>query len=355
MQTTSTMGLRCLALAASLSATLFGPHANAMPTNAARAAQASWRTSIKQLSPPSAGCFHASFPSLIWHKIACGPSPSYLSATPPQASSANEQASRALGFASAPNQVGNGSDYSAQTSNITFAAVGSFPAVNGVTSESGNYGPNDYSLQLNTDLNANATACANFGYAQCQVWSQFIYATSIGGNGPQVFIQNWVFPSAQDYDSAGCPAGWTDASGGGGAQCYFNSQATNVPAVAATQLAEVTLSGSASSNGNDTATFTVGTDAYSASQADSTVNLSGWWSVSEFNIFGNAAGNVAQFNSGSSITVHLAVDDGTTNAPTCLSAGTTGETNNLNLGTCTASAGSTDGATKPSIEFTESN
>jgi hypothetical protein len=45
------------------------------------------------------------------------------------------------------------------------------------------------------------------------------------------------------------------------------------------------------------------------------------------------------------------VNDGSTNAPTCLAnAGTTGETNNLNLGPCTATGG-----TAPYIQFTESN
>jgi hypothetical protein len=75
------------------------------------------------------------------------------------------------------------------------------------------------------------------------------------------------------------------------------------------------------------------------------------WKESEFNVVGNAGGSEAQFNSGSSITVKVAVSDGSTSAPSCVAdSGTTGESNNLNLGSCSASSGST-----PSIQFTESN
>ena len=57
------------------------------------------------------------------------------------------------------------------------------------------------------------------------------------------------------------------------------------------------------------------------------------------------------FNSGSSITAKLAVTNGSTSAPSCVAnSGSTGESNNLNLGSCTTGGGST-----PYIQFTESN
>jgi hypothetical protein len=66
---------------------------------------------------------------------------------------------------------------------------------------------------------------------------------------------------------------------------------------------------------------------------------------------GNAGGSRAQFNSGSSVSVKIALTDGSTAAPKCVAgAGSTGETNNLNLGSCSAAAG-----TNPSVQFTESN
>jgi hypothetical protein len=73
--------------------------------------------------------------------------------------------------------------------------------------------------------------------------------------------------------------------------------------------------------------------------------------VSEFNIIGDGGGPGASFNTGSKVTVKVAVTNGTKNAPKCASnAGTTAETNNLNLGTCTGTAGAA-----PYIKFTESN
>lgn len=54
---------------------------------------------------------------------------------------------------------------------------------------------------------------------------------------------------------------------------------------------------------------------------------------------------------GASVTVKVALTDGSTSGPTCVAdAGSTGETNNLNLGSCTATARSA-----PFIEFTESD
>ncbi|RUL79094.1 hypothetical protein EKH80_04340 [Dyella choica] len=356
-----------LLTAATASPTVAATSTNNVNAWAAKASLARWHETIKHLPPPAEGCFHAAYPSVIWRKIGCGAKPTYRSTT------RWKRVYTADGMKMIPDTAGGGNDYAAQTANTTISAVGSFPQVQGVTSESGVNVPfggsesngiiglNQYTLQLNTDINASSAACANFGYQSCQVWVQFIYSTNNNGNitpaQPQVFIQNWVFPSQNDYAASGCPNGWIDASNAnaGQYQCFVNSQGTNVPAVDATQLGSLKLSGTSSANGNDTATFTYGTDAYSASEPDSTNDLSAWWSQSEFNVVGNAGGSEAQFNSGSSITVNVAVEDGTTNAPSCLSsAGTTGETNNLSLGSCAASQGSSDG-TAPSIQFTESN
>ena len=55
---------------------------------------------------------------------------------------------------------------------------------------------------------------------------------------------------------------------------------------------------------------------------------------------GDGGGSALSFNAGSSLTVKIQVNDGSQNAPTCLSQGETGETNNLNLKACTAAGGS---------------
>ncbi len=352
-----------LASAAGFTASAAAQSSNDVKALALQDALNSWHASIKHLAPPTSGCFHASYPSVLWKKVACGSAPGYRSA--PRWKTVHT----AKGEKMLAETAGNGTDYVAETANTTESAVGSFPSVSGVTSEKGINvpfgsgesdgitGKNQYTLQLNSDINSSSAACSNFGYESCQVWVQFVYSTNNNGSPvePQVFIQNWVFPSEDDYNNSGCPSGWQDASDPSQGQyaCLVNSDATNVPAVAATSLGKLKLSGVASANGNDTVTFTDGTEAYSASQPDSTNDLASWWSQSEFNVVGNAGGSQASFNSGSSISVLLAVDDGSTDAPSCLGpsqTGTTGETNNLNLGSCSATGGSS-----PNIQFTESN
>jgi hypothetical protein len=97
--------------------------------------------------------------------------------------------------------------------------------------------------------------------------------------------------------------------------------------------------------------FTDGSTAYSVSGKDSVLDISQVWKHSEFNVVVDAGGSRADFNEPVSITVKVALTDGSTSAPTCVAdAGTTGESNNLNLGKCSTASGSS-----PYIEFTETN
>lgn len=92
--------------------------------------------------------------------------------------------------------------------------------------------------------------------------------------------------------------------------------------------------------------FTSGSEAYSTTESDSLTGLASAWASSEFNVIGDGNASEAVFGSGASIKVNIAVTSGT--PPTCESgAGTTGETNNLTLGSCTASGSS--------VQFTESS
>ncbi|RDD80220.1 hypothetical protein DVJ77_18680 [Dyella tabacisoli] len=340
-----------------LSSTFAAQVTNNIAVEAQAQALQSWHENIKKLGPPAAGCWSATYPNHLWKKEVCGKVSAYRS-TPPTIASRDvlgNFATRAMGNKSAQ-QAGSGTDYSALTSNLTSSAVGSFPVVRGVKSESGNYGSNEYTLQLNTNISDDVVQlgntspyCADNGYAACSTWQQFIYSTDNGGGNPQAFIQNWLFIGPGDS----CPSGWGSFSQGYYG-CYTNSDAVAVPNVPVANLAKVKLSGTASANGLDTVTFTYGTVAYAISQSDSTLEIASTWMQSEFNIVGDGSQSpAANFNSGSSLTVKLAVSDGSTNAPTCVgpaNGGTTGEYNNLNLGACTAAGGAT-----PSIQFTESN
>ncbi|WP_323123293.1 hypothetical protein [Burkholderia alba] len=331
-------------------------------------AQAAWRENVRHFAPPVQGCYHASYPNLKWEKIACGPVSGYRSARR-KVSHPNEQV------------TGSGYDYSAQapSGNLISEAVGSFPTVTGVKSEKGAgvpqygnggiLGANQYTLQLNTNMDSNSAACA--GYSGCQSWQQYILVsddvnsagTALTGT-TDVFIQTWLENYGQDVDGGTtniCPSGYTDAgadsNGGSGDDCYQNSPATVIAnQLPITALASLKISGTATTNGTDTATVTYGTQAYSSSTQDSISDIANGWNQVEFNVVGNAGGSRADFNSGSSLTVAVALTDGSSSAPTCVgpsNGGTTGETNNLNLGSCSVSAGS--GSSSPAIRFTESN
>jgi hypothetical protein len=327
-----------IAAAALVSICCLQPISVGQSSDADAAARDNWRAVMSQGPFAGEGCFQASYPSIIWEQVGC-----------------KELHPRTHPVVRTPGgQVtGNGHDYVAESSGLTSGALGSFPTVTGVKSEKsvgvpefgdgGILGPNEYSLQLNTNFTGTTAACG--GHADCVVWQQFIYATDyeVKGEGA-VFMQNWLI----GWGTSKCPSGF--ASDGEG-DCYGNSKAVTAPDVKPTSLGSLSLSAAAEAAGNDTVVFTDGTTAYSVSEADSTLDISQVWKESEFNIVGDAGGSRADFNKPVSITVKLALTDGSTSAPTCVAnGGTTGESNNLNLGSCSASGGSS-----PSISFTESN
>lgn len=307
------------------------------------AARAIWREAMSHNPESGPGCFQAAYPSYVWERTACKvvhrtlhrplrkPTPGPVFVT------------------------GNGNDYVVQGTGLISETVGSFPTVSNVTSErsagvaafggGGILGRNEYSLQINTDFNGTTAACA--GHSGCVVWQQFVYATDFETTGEAaVFIEYWLI----GWGSARCPSGWQSDGAG---DCVINSNATAAPDVAPTtaSLAKMSLTGTAVSGGNDTVVFNNGTTAYSLTASDSVVDIAQVWQQSEFNIVGDAGGSRADFNRGASIAVKVAVLDGSTAAPRCIAnSGTTGETNNLNLGSCTTSAGS-----MPAIQFPESD
>jgi hypothetical protein len=212
-----------------------------------------------------------------------------------------------------------------------------------VTSETGLLGANDYSLQLNSNF-MNTAACSGAkNPAECLDWEQFVYSSGY----EEAFMQYWLI----NYDTR-CPSGWFSYGG----DCYTNSNAVGTPLAVITELKKLKLSGSAKKGtakkaGIDTLVFAIGTQAYSTTGLDTVVDLATAWTESEFNIVGDGDGSEADFNTGSSVTVKVAVVNETKNAPTCAAnSGTTAETNNLNLGSCAGT-----GAAAPYIEFTESN
>ncbi|MBS0212852.1 MAG: hypothetical protein JSR26_06715 [Proteobacteria bacterium] len=301
-----------------------------------------WHKSLQQNPAPATGCFHATYPSAQWVRDQCHATPYHYSPTPRPA------------FKGAHDVVGNGHDYAIAIKGLVSQAEGSFPTVRGVTSEQsvgvpafgggGILGPNEYTLQLNSNFAYGSSAACAGGNPQCLVWQQFIYAPDYAQQGSAaVFMQYWLI----GYN-APCPSNFWDAGNG---DCYVNSDYVPAPDIPATQLAQESITASAATGGNDTVTFTYGNTAYSVSAPDNMVYLASVWNGGEFNVVGNAGGSEAVFNRGSFMQVKLAITDGSTAAPYCLqNYGTTGETNNLNLMWCSARS-----AAAPYIQFTQLN
>jgi hypothetical protein len=293
--------------------------------DAAALAQEAWRDAIAHTDVPEAGCFEASYPNLEWNKVECVVAPDIQFR--PRTGRAGGQT------------VGDGDDYAAEVSSgVIGQTIGSFPTVKGVKTETGIYGANSYSLQLNSNFMNTAACDGAKDPAECLDWLQYVYSSDSTAAFMQYWLINW---------NTTCPNGW----GSYGGDCYTNSNAVSVPKEVITKLKTIKISGSAVGGGLDTLVMTVGKKAYSVTGEDSVVYLATAWTESEFNIFGDGGGSEADFNTGSSVTVKVAVTNDTTNAPKCASdAGTTAETNNLNLGTCKGKGGAS-----PYIKFTESN
>jgi hypothetical protein len=301
-------------------------------------AQGKWRALMAQNATPAEGCFHASYPNIVWEEVACKIAQTAVHPVHIEPTDAEEEV------------TGNGHDYAAKAKGLITLASGGF-AIKGVKSEKsvgvavfgggGILGPNEYSLQVNTNANETTSACA--GHSGCKVWQQFVYSPDYNVKGEAaVFMQYWLI----GWGSSACPKGWGKYK----TDCYRNSAYVAAPDVPIKDLGKLGLEGTAAAGGKDSVVFSYGKDSYSITGKDSVLDISTVWKEAEFNVVGNAGGSRADFNSGSSITVTLVLFDGSTSAPTCVAnGGTTGETNNLNLGKCKAFGGI------PNIQFSESN
>jgi hypothetical protein len=310
----------------------------------------SWRESLAATGLPSSGCFESTYPAHAWTRIACSTPPNLLY----PATATQMVRARAM---MATQSVGNGDDHTIDTSgNNMSEAVGSFPVVTGVTSVKsvtnpefgccGENGKNSYTLQLNSYF---FTSSACNGQANCAGWEQFVYENPPSGEG-QLFIQDWLVPTGSN--SVKCPSGkgWESADGG----CVQNSpNGVDIPNVSITKLASLVETGEAATSG-DSIYLSVGSTEYGMKnvQSDGITDLASNWQGAEFNVIGNAGGDIADFNSGSTVEVQLEGNDGLSSAPTCpADSGTTGESNNLSFKA--APSGTDD--TYPSIVFEMSN
>jgi hypothetical protein len=331
--------------AAALAAALAAPTWAAQAVDPDAVAHDQWHASMLQNPPPGEGCYHASYPNVVWDSVEC------------KVGHPRVEPVRVRPADGSPDVAGNTNDYVAKSKGLMNVAQG-FLKASGVKSEEGvgvsEYhnkgilGPNEYSLQLNTNANETTSACAH--HSGCTVWQQFLYSPDYYVEGEaEVYIQYWLL----NWGTSACPdSTWWRS---GDVDCYKNSPATPAPDVPVTELSNLVLAAEVQSGYLDSVVLYDGTEQWYANGHDSVLDISSVWNEAEFNVVGNTGGSRADFNKGSSITIDLVLQDGTVSAPTCVAhAGTTGESNNLNLGSCKASTGFDIPGT-PYIQFTESN
>lgn len=327
----------------------------------------SWAQVMSKTPAPSTGCFVASEPDTTWREVPCGEAPSAPRRIPEKLLSQflAEQESTPSGTEPprTPEIVGNGTDPGAQVTGTLKWAQGSFTNEVGGTSESDtnvgptgqsatNPGSNSYSLQMNTNL-FTSSACDN---STCKGWEQLIYDPLAQQAYIEFSVVGWT-------STANCPATlpntYNAGAGGSIKVCYKNTTPVTVPAVAASNLANVTMIGSTDASTNtDTVTMVIGGTSYANNQTSVLGLASGGWNYAEFNVFGEDNGTQASFGSTpTSLEVQVLTEStvSTEAAPSCPGASPSGwntvENNTLSLvGSCCAFGGP-----QPGIQFMESN
>ncbi len=282
--------------------------------------KAEWRAAISRVRQPGSGCFRASYPALKWQAVKCVTAPKIPLVPGPVATSAKH---------GAPELVGDGTDFSAAVSGLISRGVGTFTGVSSGITEKGQNGgsgaqtSNAFSLQLNTQFISGDPACAKSGNPSgCQAWQQFVY-TYESSRTSEIFMQYWLI----NFDAT-CPSGWFTFQ----SDCFTNSNATSVTTVTAAQLASVSLTGSAASGGLDSVSLAIGTGhATSVTNSDSKIDLATFWNTTEWGVYGDGGGSEANFGASTTLQAQTVLTATSSSAPTCVSEGFTGETNNLKL------------------------
>ena len=249
-------------------------------------------------------------------------------------------------FSAGPAQGSN--DFAAEVAGTISSAVGSFDdfaalSPGNVTDEG--IPTVEYSLQLNTNFFTTSLCNGAANPANCKGWQQFVYSAKSLGDST-LFIQYWLV----DYGS--CPPGWT----ADGSHCHKSSPPTSVPYQYIINVGKLTLTGTAGSGGAmDTATLSTGgttPQSFPNTATENVFDLASKWKVAEFNVFGrNNTFPGTLFFPNSTIVVRTSVDDGSMNAPTCVTQSFSLETNDLSrVPPCCPYGGA-----KPAIVFTQSN
>jgi hypothetical protein len=311
------------------------------------AALKEWRKSMAQIAVPNrTSCFKATFPNKEWQETPCKTAPDrpYL----PEKGRLPSPAYVGNKYADAVAQV-------AEYAQRYYSVTGSFDAGSTVTSETGTAGsgcqnspsgPNVFSLQLNTNhflIPTNSKACG--GVKGCAGFQQFVYSSYDNS----AFIQYWLI------NAGTCPTGsnWKQE----GSDCYKGIAAVSPdPPLTATDLPNLTLTGTVTDDGHTSITLTTATGMYPLPQQPDILGLGPMWQDAEFNVFGDGCGSQAQFDAGTVLNVRLVVNPNPgfspTTAPVCIKFSYSDETNNLSF---TGPAQTFAPGLGPALVFTETS
>jgi len=319
-----------------------------------------WRRTIVHTPREKAtACYHASYPEVVWHEVAC--------------KSIKQKASLPrVPKGVRKDQVGgnSGADFSATTTNNITEAEGAFDTV----TTSGSSNPTSYTLQtntapFNTSTCTGSTATGVATQPGCQGWEQFVYSTD---NGGEVYIQYWLLgwaptgatckaPVSPECDGSSaftdgwCPFTGSDSMGNTWTDCVINGPTNlGIGTVAVASLNDISLSSfpADASNPSDNAIATISGGANHVSGANVFPDLSTNWTEVEFNIFGDGGGSEAFFDPNTTIEVRTSVASDTSLGPGCLFQSFTGESNNLTL---VGTMSNPPKGSLPSLVFTETN
>jgi Alpha-L-arabinofuranosidase B, catalytic len=311
--------------------------------------KAAWQADIGHVRQPGRGCYHASYPALTWHAVKC--------VTAPRIPDALGLVSEPLKDAR-PETVGANTDESAQVPGLISSATGTFQDVTpGITEagqidDAGSQVPNAFSLQLNSQRYINTNECGDSTEpANCRAAQQFIYRYN-DSSGGLIYMEYWLV----NYTTIAidCPPSWTFFKGTSTSApgCYMDSPYVSVPVLTASQLADVALTGSATSVDDEVTLALASGTATSVSNTDSALDLAANWDTTEWNVFGDGNGGQANFDANTSLEpVTTLTDTSGSAAPSCSELGLTAETNNLNL-TNTPELG---GESSPTAAFQETD
>ncbi len=189
-------------------------------------------------------------------------------------------------------------------------------------------------------------------------WFQFVYQNAPGGSSYLLFQYVLIgsIPAKSGCTGISSMSGisWS-VNSGQPSDCYgFSPEVSVGSSFVSAPLTDLLLEASANLSGSGMDELTLcGTPSSmlgcsgTLSMPDGVLDLAAAWYAAEFNVFGDAGGSEAYFNTGATITVadNLTDESGTPIAPGCASYSATGETNDLFLGPCST--------TNSGILFTE--